>query len=109
MGLSRTDCTRFSRVLSGNRKDVLEERKMMIVDIEVPSLERKYQFSLEEQVTVETLIAELAEVLCQKEQCDLKGEVESLCLCSKEQKRILDRYTTLAQQGVQNADELLLV
>lgn len=82
---------------------------MIIVDIEVPSLERKYQFSLEEQVPVETLIAELAEVLCQKEQCNIKGEFEALCLCSKEQKKILDRYATLAQQGVRNADGLLLV
>lgn len=82
---------------------------MIIVDIEVPSIERKYQFSLEEQISVETLIAELVEVLCQKEQCELKGKAEELCLCWKEQKRILNRYATLAQQGVRNADGLLLV
>lgn len=82
---------------------------MIIVDIEVPSLERKYQFSLEEYVTVETLIAELAEVLCQKEQCELKGEVEDLCLCSREQERILEREATLEQMGVRNAEGLLLV
>lgn len=104
-----TDSTRFGRTSEGDKRDALEGREMMIVDIEVPSLERKYQFSLEEQVAVETLIAELAEVLCQKEQCDLKGEAEALCLCSKEQQRILDRYATLAQQGIRNADELLLV
>ena len=40
---------------------------MIIVDIEVPSIERKYQFSVEEQVSTEILIAELAEVICQKE------------------------------------------
>lgn len=82
---------------------------MIIVEVEVPSLERTYQFSLEEQVTVETLIAELAEVLCQKEQCERKGELEELCLYSREQKSILDRYATLAQQGVRSADGLLLV
>lgn len=82
---------------------------MIIVDVEVPSLGRKYQFSVEEQVSVDTLIAELTEVICQKEQCILKGEVEKLCLCSGEQKQILKRHATLAQQGVVSADWLLLV
>jgi len=82
---------------------------MIIVDVEVPSLGRKYQFSLEEQVMVDTLIAELAEVICQKEQCVLKGEMGDLCLCSGEQKRILDRHATLMQQGIVNADWLILV
>lgn len=82
---------------------------MIIVDVVVPSLERKYQFSLEEQVPVETLIAELAEIICQKEQCTLIGETGELCLCSGEQKRILNRQATLSQQGVVNADWLLLI
>ena len=62
---------------------------MIIVDIEVPSMERKYQFNVEEQVPVETLIAELAEVIAQKEQCALQGNVAELCLCSEESRRIL--------------------
>lgn len=82
---------------------------MIIVDVEVPSLERNYQFSLEEHVPVDTLIAELAGIVCQKEQCELKGRMEELCLCSGEQKRILDRHATLAQQGIINADWLLLI
>lgn len=82
---------------------------MIIVDVEVPSLGRKYQFRLEEQVTIDTLIAELAEVICQKEQCNLKGEAAELCLCSREQKRILERSATLAWYGIRSADCLLLL
>lgn len=82
---------------------------MIIVDIEVPSIERKYQFSVEEQVSTETLIAELAEVICQKEQCILKGDLSQMCLCAGETKRILNRSETLAAQGIANADWLLLV
>ncbi len=82
---------------------------MIIVDIEVPSIERKYQFSVEEQVSTEILIAELAEVICQKEQCTLKGDVSQMCLCAGESRRILKRSETLAGQGIANADWLLLV
>lgn len=82
---------------------------MIIVDIEVPSIERKYQFSVEEQVSTETLIAELAEVICQKEQCTLKGDVSQLCLCAGESSRILNHSESLEKQGIANADWLLLV
>lgn len=82
---------------------------MIIVDIEVPSMERKYQFNVEEQVPVETLIAELAEVICQKEQCTLQGNVAELCLCSEDSRRILSYRESLAEQGICNADRLLLV
>ena len=82
---------------------------MIIVDIEVPSMERKYQFSVEEQVPVETLIAELAEMISQKEQCVLQGNVSEMCLCSGENRRILSYRETLAEQGIKNADRLLLV
>ena len=82
---------------------------MIIVDIEVPSIERKYQFSVEEQVSVDNLIAELVEIICQKEQCVLKGNGSDLCLCSGESRRILNRKETLAGQGITNADWLLLV
>lgn len=82
---------------------------MIIVDVEVLSIKRKYQFSIEENVAVETIIAELTEVICQKEQCVLKGNAEQLCLCSGKNRMILDREATLAQQGIVNADWLLLV
>ncbi len=82
---------------------------MIIVDVDVPSIERKYQFTLEEQVPVETLIAELAEVICQKEQCIMKGDISQMCLCSGESRRILNRKQTLGQQGIMNADWLFLV
>ena len=82
---------------------------MIIVDIEVPSIESKYQFSVEEQVSVANLIAELVELSCQKEQCTLKGDLSEMCLCAGEQGRILNRGDSLARQGVANADWLLLV
>lgn len=82
---------------------------MIVVEVEVPSLERKYQFSLEAQVPVDTLVAEITEIICQKEQCKLHGRVGEMCLCSGEQKRILNRYATLSQQGIKNADCLLLI
>lgn len=82
---------------------------MILVQIEVPSLDRQYQFNLDESVRVETIIAEVVEVISQREQCRLTGEVSGLSLCSKEREIILDRGKSLFDQGIKKADTLILL
>lgn len=82
---------------------------MILVDVEVPSVGRKYQFNLDEQSGVETLITEMAEVICQKEQCRLLGNIAELSLCAGSRKKILDKGKSLSEQGVENADWLILI
>ena len=42
---------------------------MILVEVMVPSLGRRYDFELEESVTVDLLIREMVTVICQKEHC----------------------------------------
>ena len=51
---------------------------MIIVDVIVPSIGRKYNFSLDEETSVALLTEEIAEAICQKENCILDGEKEKL-------------------------------
>ena len=44
---------------------------MIMVDVTVPSIGRQYNFSLEEQASISMLIAEITEVICQKECCQI--------------------------------------
>ncbi|MDO5348959.1 MAG: EsaB/YukD family protein [Lachnospiraceae bacterium] len=82
---------------------------MIMVDVTVPSIGRQYNFSLEEQAAISMLIAEITEVICQKECCQLAGSIEKLNLCSYEQKKILSPAATLSQYGITNGSRLLLV
>lgn len=82
---------------------------MIMVDVTVPSIGRQYNFSLEEQASISMLIAEITEVICQKECCQLAGSVDRLNLCSYEQKKILSPEGTLGQYGITNGNRLLLV
>ncbi len=82
---------------------------MIMVDVTVPSIGRQYNFSLEEQAAISMLIAEITEVICQKECCQLAGSIERLNLCSYEQKKILSPSATLSQYGIANGSRLLLV
>lgn len=82
---------------------------MILVDMEVASLNRHYQFSLDENAPVTEVISEVRDIICQKEQCQLIGDPDTLSLCSKEQQNILRPDSSLSAQGIQNADRLLLV
>lgn len=82
---------------------------MVLVDIEVPALARKYHFNLDDEIRLETLITEIAGVIEQKEQCSLLGSKEDLVLCSIDSGNILFMDKTLAEQNIKNADTLMLM
>lgn len=82
---------------------------MIMVDVTVPSIGRRYDFNLEEQAQISVLIAEISEIICQKENCVLGGENEELVLCSAEQSMILSPEATLSQYGIANGSHLILV
>lgn len=82
---------------------------MIMVDVMVPSVGRQYNFSLEENEPVFMLIAEMTELICQKESCRLTGAMEGLVLCSREIKQILSPEATLHQNGITGGSQLILV
>ena len=82
---------------------------MILVDLEVPSMRKSYQFRLEETCMVGTLITEIAEMICQKEHCQLLQGEDKLELYSMENKCILNKGKTLTQLQVKEADRLILL
>ena len=81
---------------------------MILVDLEVPSLGRIYNFNLDENAKIAILIDELVEMTCQKEHCCLLGKREELCICNRNG-LIYDKELTLAQYGSVNGMNLLLI
>ena len=82
---------------------------MIMADVYVPSIGRQYDFSLDEQATIAHLIPEIAEVICQKENCTLGGSEEELLLCLMDVRQILDKKKSLSNYGIGNGCSLLLV
>ncbi len=82
---------------------------MILVDLEVPALGRLYQFSVDETCGAGVLIAEMAEIICQKEHCGLPRDQGDFELFDKTGERLLNPAQSLAEQGVRNADVLLLL
>lgn len=82
---------------------------MIMADVYVPSIGRRYDFSLDEQAVIAQLIPEIAEVICQKENCSLGGDPEGLLLCLMDTHQILDSSKCLSSYRIGNGSSLLLV
>lgn len=82
---------------------------MILVDIYVPVLDETYDFHVDEHTEIGAIIEEAAEMICQKEQCPLKGDVEELTLWKRETRQKLSRCDTLCEAGVSAGEQLFLV
>lgn len=86
---------------------------MIIANVRVPALEKVYNFSIEEKAQVDELIEEIALLVFQKEGLAFEGEPKSafseMTLCSLDAGIQLDRRYTLADYGVCDGSELMLV
>ena len=82
---------------------------MILVDIYVPSLDKTYDFQVDETVQTEKLILEIAEMIGNDMKAEKKIEAEKLLLCSMDQGQILHKNGSLQSYGIRNGSRLLLV
>jgi hypothetical protein len=82
---------------------------VILVDIYVPSVGNVYDFQLDENEKISTIVEEIGELISQKEHCTLIGDISKLMLCSRDSKRILSGEMSLYQSGIKTGNSLLLV
>lgn len=82
---------------------------MVLVDVFVPSVDKTYNFSLNESVRIESVILEIAEMIEQKERTSLLGEETELNLYKAEAASVLPKKNSLAECYVTSGTRLILV
>ena len=82
---------------------------MVLVDIYVPSVDKTYDFQLNEGIEIRTVLEEISEMIGQKEHSRIVGSTDELYLCHYKTKRVLDKRISLKEAGVVTGDKLLLV
>lgn len=82
---------------------------MILLEIKVPSVDKTYDFQLDEDANIFNIIAEIGELISQKEHCNVVGNFENLRLCSNKNQQILSVNKTLRECNVQTGDCLTLV
>ncbi|NBJ93589.1 hypothetical protein D5281_13545 [bacterium 1xD42-62] len=81
---------------------------MILVDIQIPALDRVYDFELDEGLTVRVLMQDIQTLVSKQEKIPEREDGDSY-LYSLGQERILRQEETLKQQGVQDGDRLILI
>lgn len=82
---------------------------MIIVDIIVESLDKTFDFKLDENVIISKIIEDICEVLSQREKCKPAESTEMLILCKYSSGYILPHNMTLRDCGIVSGDKLMLV
>lgn len=82
---------------------------MLTVEIEVPVMGKQYDFRIDENVPLSEVKVELAEMICQKEQCILQGEAGSLSMWDVQKASKLMENRTALENGLRTGSHILLV
>lgn len=81
---------------------------MITIDVAVPIIGKTYDFSLDENILVETVAEEIVELIIQKEGYAAQ-ETLGLFLFSEKDHQALNVKHSLRENGVDTGDRLLLV
>lgn len=82
---------------------------MIIVDVFVPSLDRTYNFMLDEDSTVELLTVEILEMIDNREGLLSSFDESNFILCDGDREIVLDSKKSLKELGVETSGNLILV
>lgn len=82
---------------------------MILVEIYVPSVDKNYDFSLDEYAYVEDIVYELRNMIVHKEQLHFENDNEELILGSYDKGRAIPSNATLNQFDVKSGERLFLV
>ena len=82
---------------------------MVIVDIFVPSLDKTYNFMLDESSKVELLMVEIIEMIDNREGLTSSYAEGNFALCDRDKEIVLDSNKKLGEQGIETSANLVLV
>lgn len=80
---------------------------MIYVDVYVPIIDKVYDFHLDENATVATIIDEITEMLSRKEQSKIGGNPYEIVLCLEEASLVMPRNKTLLECGVHTGSRII--
>lgn len=82
---------------------------MILVDIYVPVLNKRYDFKLDEHAYISHIAEEVGELIILKENSASKQQLQDLLLCDYQRRQVLPYDQTLDQNGIRSGSRLVLI
>lgn len=81
---------------------------MIIVEIEVPIMGKRYDFQIDENVPLYEVKEEIVEMICRKEQCLLQGNLKRMQIWTQEGKELLQDRSA-HENGLRTGSRIMAV
>ena len=82
---------------------------MIILDVYVPAVDKTYNFSLNEDVDIGTIVAEITEMIEQREKMKYAGNIADLNLFSSKSENALPKKNSLSDCYITSGSRLILI
>lgn len=82
---------------------------MILVDVYVPSIDKQYDFKLDENAFIADIVEELGEMLLMKDAEENDKIIKDLILCDFSSQKVLPLNQTLKQNGIGSGNRLVLI
>lgn len=80
---------------------------MILVDVQVPAMDKVFDFELDEEVKIKQLLDEIPELIAKKEKTQMCND-EKMYLFALERELLLREELTLKEQGIGSGERLVL-
>lgn len=82
---------------------------MILVDIEFPAINKKYDFKLDENTYIVELIDQIGNMIIPTTEKDYEEKVKDMLLYECDKHRILELNQTLKQCGIKSGSHLVMI
>lgn len=82
---------------------------MIIIEVEMPMMGKEYDFRIDEDTPLYDVKEEITEMICQKEQCPLEGEMNRLMMWNIQTRTQLMEEKTASENRLHTGSRILLV
>lgn len=81
---------------------------MIIVEIEVPIMGKRYDFQIDENVPLYEVKEEITDMICRKEQCTLKGDLRRMLIWTQDGREI-SQECSAQENGLRTGNQIMLI
>jgi len=81
---------------------------MIIISVEVPVLDKKFDVRINENIQLVTIRNELLDLICREEQCQIEGDSNRFLLYDVRAKKVLNLSLSAYENNLKTGQSLIL-
>lgn len=81
---------------------------MIIISVEVPVLDKRYDVRINETIQLNRIRAEFIDLICREEQCRLEGDINRFLFWDLKSQKMLDHSVSAFENNLKTGSTIIL-